>query len=84
MRDKSDEKNEAPLYKRSANSEKLMAGPYIIMAIPLANSVAATAQTVLPGAILSLRLQKRIKRIKAWYACDECAPKPGRTDSTED
>lgn len=43
---------------------KWMAGPYIIMAIPLANSVSATAQTLLLGAILSLRLRKRIKTDK--------------------
>ena len=40
---------------------KLMAGPYVIMAIPLANSVSATAQTLLLASMLFFRLRKKIK-----------------------
>jgi len=43
---------------------KIMAGPYVILAIPLATSVTATAQTILLCSLLALRLQKRVKMDK--------------------
>jgi peptidoglycan biosynthesis protein MviN/MurJ (putative lipid II flippase) len=43
---------------------KVMAGPYVIMTIPLAISVSATAQTMLLGTMLFVRLRKKIKMDK--------------------
>lgn len=43
---------------------KLLAGPYVILAIPLAISVTATIQTTLLSAMLFLRLQKKSRMDK--------------------
>ena len=43
---------------------QVMAGPYVIMAIPLAISVVATMQTLLLGGLLVLRLHRKIKTDK--------------------
>jgi len=43
---------------------QIMAGPYVIMAIPLATSVVATIQTLLLGVLLVLRLHMKIKTDK--------------------
>jgi len=43
---------------------KLLAGPYVILAIPVASSVSVTAQTIMLGSMLFLRLRKKIKTDK--------------------
>ena len=39
----------------------MLAGPFVILAIPLAASVVATAQAILLCAVLALSLERRIK-----------------------
>ena len=43
---------------------KVLAGPYVILAIPVASSVSVTAQTIMLGSMLFLRLRKKIKTDK--------------------
>src|SRR5205823_12952836 len=43
---------------------QIMAGPFVIMAIPVATSVVATLQTLLLGGLLAFRLQRKIKTDK--------------------
>lgn len=62
---------------------EMLAGPFVILAIPLAASVIATAQAVLLCGLLALRLQRRVAMDKGMQRLKRMRADSSRTSGTD-